>query len=172
MKQQFADVGQHEAQDWMPDGQVTKETRPITTPTSAQKQFLEQRCKEGRPNQNSGPLLSGGDRDQNSGKLRQPEIVGHNYGKSRIVVQITRGSKSLKVGSSLAVQLLRLRLPMAGGESSIPHWGPKSPRALWPKNQNMKQKQYCNKFNKGFKNSIKDGMGEMEVYFSFKGLPL
>lgn len=45
-KQQFADVGQHEAQDWMPDGQVTKEMRPITTPTSAQKQFLEQRCKE------------------------------------------------------------------------------------------------------------------------------
>ena len=94
--------------------------------------------------------MSGEDRDQNSGKLRQPEIVGHDYGKSRIVVQIICGSKSIQVGTSLAVQLLRLRFPMAGGESLIPHWGPKIPSALWPKNQNIKQKQYCNKFNKDF----------------------
>ena len=25
------------------------------------------------------------------------------------------------------------------------------PHAMWPKNQNVKQKQYCNKFNKDFK---------------------
>ena len=30
-------------------------------------------------------------------------------------------------------------------EANIPH-------ALWPKNQNIKQKQYCNKFNIDFKN--------------------
>ena len=67
---------------------------------------------------------------------------------------------------------VRTSLYNTGGEGSIPDQGAKISYALCPKNQNMKQKQYCNKFNKGFKNSIKDGRGEMEVYFSFKGLPL
>ena len=40
----------------------------------------------------------------------------------------------------------------AGGEDSIPGGGAKIPHALQPKNQNIKQKQYCNKFNKDFKN--------------------
>ena len=40
----------------------------------------------------------------------------------------------------------------AGGASSIPGQGDKIPHALWPKNQTMKQKQYCKKFNKDFKN--------------------
>ena len=31
---------------------------------------------------------------------------------------------------------------------SIPCQGAKIPHASWPKNQNIKQKQYCNKFNK------------------------
>ena len=35
-----------------------------------------------------------------------------------------------------------------GGVGSIPGWGAKIPHALQPKNQNIKQKQYCNKFNK------------------------
>ena len=30
--------------------------------------------------------------------------------------------------------------------------GAKIPGASWPKKQNIKQKQYCNKFNKDFKN--------------------
>ena len=38
----------------------------------------------------------------------------------------------------------------AGGVGSIPSRGGKIPRASGPKNQNMKQKQYCNKFNKDF----------------------
>ena len=38
----------------------------------------------------------------------------------------------------------------AGDAGSIPGWGAKISRASWPKNQ--KQKQYCNKFNKDFKN--------------------
>ena len=38
----------------------------------------------------------------------------------------------------------------AGGMGSIPGWGAKIPHALGPKNQNTKQKQYCNKFNKDF----------------------
>ena len=41
----------------------------------------------------------------------------------------------------------------AGSMSWIPVWGAKIPHALWPKHQNIKQKQYCNKFNKDFKNS-------------------
>ena len=39
----------------------------------------------------------------------------------------------------------------AGGVGLIPGQGAKIPHALWPKNQNIKQKQYCNKCNKDFK---------------------
>ena len=39
----------------------------------------------------------------------------------------------------------------AGGAGSIPGQRAKIPRALQPKNQNGKQKQYCNKFNKDLK---------------------
>ena len=42
-------------------------------------------------------------------------------------------------------------LPLsAGGACSIPGQGTKFLHASWPKNQNVKQKQYCNKFNKDF----------------------
>ena len=40
----------------------------------------------------------------------------------------------------------------AGGAGSIPNQGTKMPHASWPINQNVKQKQYCNKFNKDLKN--------------------
>ena len=40
----------------------------------------------------------------------------------------------------------------AGGVGSILGWGVRIPHASWPKNQNIKQKQYCNKFNEDFKN--------------------
>ena len=39
----------------------------------------------------------------------------------------------------------------AGSAGSIPGWGAKIPHAPWPKNQNIKQKQCCNKFKKYFK---------------------
>ena len=39
----------------------------------------------------------------------------------------------------------------AGGVGSIPGWGAGIPHALQPENQNIKQKQYCNKFNKDLK---------------------
>ena len=39
----------------------------------------------------------------------------------------------------------------AGGAGLIPGGGAKIPHASWPKNQNIKQKQYCNKFNKDLK---------------------
>ena len=41
----------------------------------------------------------------------------------------------------------------AGGVGSIPGQGTKIPHASQPKNQNIKQKEYCNKLNKDFKNS-------------------
>ena len=34
----------------------------------------------------------------------------------------------------------------------IPGPGAMIPHASWPKKQNIKQKQHCNKFNKNFKN--------------------
>ena len=40
----------------------------------------------------------------------------------------------------------------AGGASLIPGWGAKIPHASGSKKQNIRQKQYCNKFNKHFKN--------------------
>ena len=36
----------------------------------------------------------------------------------------------------------------AGGAGLIPGQGAKIPHASGPKNQNIKQKQYCNKFNR------------------------
>ena len=36
----------------------------------------------------------------------------------------------------------------AGGAGSILGRGAKIPHSYWPKNQNIKQKQYCNKFSK------------------------
>ena len=42
----------------------------------------------------------------------------------------------------------------AGDAGSIPGWGAKIPHASWPKNQNIKQKQYCNKFSKDFKRMV------------------
>ena len=47
--------------------------------------------------------------------------------------------------------VVKTSLSSAGGASSIPGREAKIPYALWPKNRNMKQKQYCNKLNKGFK---------------------
>ena len=39
-----------------------------------------------------------------------------------------------------------------GGVGSTPGWGAKIPHALQPKTQIIEQKQYCDKFNKDFKN--------------------
>ena len=39
----------------------------------------------------------------------------------------------------------------AGTVGSIPGQGAKISHALWPKNQSVEQRQYCNKLNKDFK---------------------
>ena len=54
------------------------------------------------------------------------------------------------LGTSLA--WLRLFVFQCRGTGLIPAWGAKIPHASWPKNQNMKQKPYCNKFNKDYEN--------------------
>ena len=42
----------------------------------------------------------------------------------------------------------------AGGASSVTGEGARILHASWSKNQNLKQKQYCNKFNKDFENGL------------------
>ena len=53
-------------------------------------------------------------------------------------------------GTSLVVQWLRLCLLMQEGQSLVGDL--KIPHASQPKKQNIKQEQYCNKFNKDLKN--------------------
>ena len=48
--------------------------------------------------------------------------------------------------------VVKTSLSNADRADSIPGQGDKIPHASWPKRQNIKQKQYCNKFNKNFKN--------------------
>ena len=60
--------------------------------------------------------------------------------------------KDNEVGTFLVAQWLRLYLPMQGDAGSIPGCGAKIPHTLQPKNRNIKQKRYHNKFNTDFKN--------------------
>ena len=48
--------------------------------------------------------------------------------------------------------VLRTSPSSAEGAGSIPGRGPKIPHALQSENRGVKQKQYCNKFKKDFKN--------------------
>ena len=56
----------------------------------------------------------------------------------------------------------------AGGVSSIPGWGAKTPRASWPKKQNTKQNQCCNRSNKDFKNGSDQCYVYLNIHFFFK----
>ena len=47
--------------------------------------------------------------------------------------------------------VIKISSSNTGDTGSIPGQGAKIPHASWPKTQNIKQKQYCNKFNKDFK---------------------
>ena len=55
-------------------------------------------------------------------------------------------------------------LSNAEGADSIPGWGDKIPHASWPKSQNIKQKRYCNKFNKNFKNGPQQQKSFLKKY--------
>ena len=72
--------------------------------------------------------------------------------------------KDTAFGTSLVVQWLRLHLPMQGVQ--VDAWsGSSHPMLNDQKNQNLKQRQSCNKFNKDFKNG--DFLGGLVV----KNLP-
>ena len=60
--------------------------------------------------------------------------------------------KKESLGISLAAQWLRTSPSDAGGVGSIPGRGGGIPHALWPKDQGMERRQYCNKFSGDFKN--------------------
>ena len=64
-------------------------------------------------------------------------------------------------------------MPSSGrGEGSVPGQRDKIPHATWPKTQNIKQKQYCRKFNKDLKSC--PHYKEKKIFFFFlnyKGLP-
>ena len=73
-------------------------------------------------------------------------------------------------GTSLAVKWLRLRLLMQGVWVLVAELGSHMPYSQ--KNQNIKQKQNCNKFNKDFKNGTQEkkslGKKKMEGKVSVK----
>ena len=48
--------------------------------------------------------------------------------------------------------MVKVWLSGGRGVGLISGQGPRIPRALQPKIQNIKQKQYCNEFNEDFKN--------------------
>ena len=62
---------------------------------------------------------------------------------------------TLPTKTSLMIQWLGLRLPMQRVRvgSLVEELKSQIPQASPPKNQNIKQKQYCNEFNKELKNS-------------------
>ena len=48
--------------------------------------------------------------------------------------------------------VVKTSISNAWGAGSVPGWGAKIPHVSQPKNQNIEQKQYCNKSNTDFKN--------------------
>ena len=52
--------------------------------------------------------------------------------------------------------------------SLIPGSGANILYALWPENQNIKQKQYCNKFNEDFKNGPHQRIKIKRLYAFYK----
>ena len=63
-----------------------------------------------------------------------------------------RHLKRLRGGDFLGGLMVKTLPSNAEGVGLIPARRAKIPHALQPKNQNIKQKQYCNKFKKDFKN--------------------
>ena len=59
----------------------------------------------------------------------------------------------------------------ARGTGLIPGQGAKIPHALWPKNSNIKQKHYCNKFFKVFKNGPQEKKNLKNKSASHLGIP-
>ena len=62
-------------------------------------------------------------------------------------------SVKTKVGDFPGGPVVKTLPSNAEGVGSIPGQGIKTLHASWSENQHIKQKQYCNRFSKGFKNS-------------------
>ena len=96
------------------------------------------------------------------------KLKGKSYFNSHLFVQNSLGLRSpalpLRIffWTSLVIQLLTLFLL---GKSLIPGQGAKIPHASGPKNQNIKQKQYCNKFNKDFKDGSHKNIFKKDFLF-------
>ena len=74
-------------------------------------------------------------------------------GKDLKIARVTTVAQNMSLGASLAVQWLELCLPMCVwvGAGLIPGQGDKIPHASGAKKkQNIKPRQYCNKFNGDF----------------------
>ena len=86
-----------------------------------------------------------------------------------------KGLKMNETRTSLAVQWLRLCTSNSRAVDSIPGQKAKIPHASRPRNQNIKQKQYCNKFDKDFTkkmNELSQKAGAMDSRFKNPhGLP-
>ena len=66
--------------------------------------------------------------------------------------------------------VVKTSLSNEGGYTLILGQGAKILHVLWTKIQNIKQKQYCNKFNKDFKNGpLKKNSLNKKVSFSVQG---
>ena len=60
---------------------------------------------------------------------------------------------------------------MQGVAGLIPGWGAKISHAWQPEKQNLKKKQFCNKFNKDFKNGPHQKKKKKKVFTNKEGLP-
>ena len=78
-----------------------------------------------------------------------------------IILRLKIKKKNIKHDSLIKISFFRdfpgssvvRALPSnAGGACSFPGQGAKISHTQWPKTQHIKQKQYCNKFKKDFKN--------------------
>ena len=66
-------------------------------------------------------------------------------------VSIITKEKKFMLGNFPGGPAIKTSTSSAGSEGLIPGWSAKIPHAMWPKHQNIKEKQYCNKFNKDLK---------------------
>ena len=80
------------------------------------------------------------------------QLYNHNHSHRNMCKSDFLILKKIIEGTSLAVQWLRLHLPLQGVWVQSLVGELRFPRTSQPKNQNIRQKQYCNKFNKDFKN--------------------
>ena len=66
--------------------------------------------------------------------------------------------------------VIKTSSPNAGGECLIPGQGAKIPHTSWAENQDMEQKQHCDKFNKDLKKKKRTGHGSVDWFQVKKGV--